>query len=249
MAGIGKEFMEMTKYQHMEADETHGPGEAQPPLEVPIDTGERISLPDPMGAGFGGMPLGDAIKERRSLRSYADTPITLAELSYLLYSCQGVQKAAEKHTMRTVPSAGARHAFETYVLCNRVEGLGSGLYRYMALSEELAPVNRNAGIAESLRGACLGQGMIASSAVTVFWVAETARMYYRYGERGYRYLFLDAGHACQNLYLAAESIGCGACAIGAYDDDQLNAVMGLDGVKQFMAYAAAVGKKPVKGGA
>ena len=242
MADTGNKFMEMTKYQNM-GDAPYRMGEAQPPLEAPVDTQERIPLPDPADLGLGNVPLWDVINERRSLRRYTDTPVTPGELSYLLWCCQGVQKQAEKHTFRTVPSAGARHAFETYVLVNRAEGLQSGLYRYMALSGTLAPVNLSEEIAESLANACLGQGMVASAAVTVFWTAEVERMYYRYGERGYRYLHLDAGHACQNLYLAAESIGCGACGIAAFDDDNLNAVLGLNGVKQFAVYACAVGKK------
>lgn len=242
MADIGKTFMEMTKYQNM-GDSPQQMGEPQPPLEAAVDTEERIPLPDPAGLKLESVPLLDTINQRRSLRRYSNTLISMDELSYLLWCCQGVQKQGEKHTYRTVPSAGARHAFETYVLVNRVEGLVSGLYRYMALSGTLAPVNLNEGIAESLVNACLGQGMVASAAVTVFWTAEVERMYYRYGERGYRYLHLDAGHACQNLYLAAESITCGACGIAAFNDDTLNAVLGLDGVKEFAVYACTVGKK------
>ena len=242
MADTGREFMEMTKYQNMGASPQEM-GAPQPPLEAPADTEERIPLPGPAASGAGDVPLWDTISKRRSLRRYRDTPVTLEELSYLLWCCQGVQKQAKKRTYRTVPSAGARHAFETYVLINRAEGLNSGLYRYMALTGTLAPVNLNDGIAESLTNACLEQEMVASAAVTVFWVAEAERMVYRYGERGYRYLHLDAGHACQNLYLAAESIGCGACGIAAFDDDNLNAVLGLDGVKQFAVYACTVGKK------
>lgn len=242
MADTGKRFMEKTKYQNMGAFPQRM-GEPQPPLEAPVDTEERVPLPDPAALGLGSAPLWDTISKRRSLRRYRDTPITMGELAYLLWCCQGVQKQTEKHTLRTVPSAGARHAFETYVLINRAEGLESGLYRYMALSATLAPVNLNDGITDSLTNACLGQGMVLNAAVTVFWTAEVARMYYRYGERGYRYLYLDAGHACQNLYLASESIECGTCGIAAFDDDKLNAVLGLDGVKEFAVYACAVGKK------
>lgn len=239
---IGKQFIEMTKYQHM-GDAPSRMGQVQPPLETPTDTQERIPLPNPSATGLSA-PLGGVIEGRRTLRSYSGEPVTLDELSCLLWSCQGVQQITEKGTMRTVPSAGARHAFETYVLVNRVQGLPGGLYRYLALSGELAPVNLSAGIAGTLTQACRGQGSIAASAVTVFWAAEVARMYYRFGERGYRYLFLDAGHACQNLYLAAQAMGCGVCAIGAFDDDKLNKALGLDGVERFAVYGAAVGKKP-----
>jgi SagB-type dehydrogenase family enzyme len=154
-----------------------------------------------------------------------------------------VERAEAKFTLRTVPSAGARHAFETYVLANRVEGLQSGLYRYSALKHAITAVDLSADIAETMTAACLGQGMVGTSAVTVFWAAELERMYYRYGERGYRYLHLDAGHACQNLYLAAESVGCGACAIAAFGDEAVNEALGLDGENRFEVYIATVGKR------
>lgn len=239
MDGTGKQFMEMTKYQNM-GDAPYRQGAAQPPLEWPAK-GKLIPLPE--AKGLGAQPFTGIIEQRRSLRSYSGEPITLSELSFLLWCCQGVQKVTEKHTMRTVPSAGARHAFETYILANRVEGLDRGLYRYVALKGALTPVDLDDGIAASIKEACLGQGMIETSAVTVFWVAEVMRMVFRYGERGYRYLHLDAGHACQNLYLAAEATGCGACAIGAFDDDALNAALHLDGEERFAIYGASVGKK------
>lgn len=243
MAGIGKQFMEMTKYANMKEDPWRR-GMKQPPLELPLETDAAlVHLPDPADAGAGTEPLLTVINRRRSLRGYSDEGLTLAELSFLLWCCQGVQEKASTHTMRTVPSAGARHAFETYVLVNRVEGLQNGLYRYSALNAALVPVNLSDDMAQKCTQACLKQGMVKSSAVTVFWTADLERMYFRYNERGYRYLHLDAGHACQNLYLAAEAIGCGACAIAAFDDDEVNKVLGLDGENRFAVYIAAVGKR------
>jgi SagB-type dehydrogenase family enzyme len=244
MQGTGKQFMEMTKYQNMkEAPQRKGVG--QPPLEVPVKPGAAlIALPNPADAPASKEPLLTIINQRRSLRSYSQTPLTLEELSYLLWCSQGVQKAFSGHTLRTVPSAGARHALETYVLVNLTEGLQAGLYRYSALNAALEPVDLSKGIADRLMAACLGQGMVGSSAVTIFWTAELERMYFRYGERGYRYLHLDAGHACQNLCLAAEATGCGACAIAAFDDDALNDALGLDGENRFAVYVASLGKKP-----
>lgn len=244
MDGIGKKFMEMTRYGNM-AEPPQRAGSMQPPLELPAEPGaEVMRLPDPAGLEFGKQPLLEIINRRRSLRSYSDVKLTLAELSFLLWCCQGVQQESKKHTMRTVPSAGARHAFETFVLANRVEGLQPGLYRFLALGHSLAAADVSGDIGERLTAACLGQGMVASCAAAFFWTAAVERMYFRYGERGYRYLHLDAGHACQNLCLAAEAVSCGACEIGAFDDAKLDAALGLDGVKQFAVYAATVGKKP-----
>ena len=84
---------------------------------------------------------------------------------------------------------------------------------------------------------------LKKGAVTFIWVAASDRMTWRYCERGYRYILLDAGHVCQNLYLSAESIGCGVCAVGAYDDDIINKLLGLDGRSEFVIYIAAAGKK------
>ena len=142
----------------------------------------------------------------------------------------------------TVPSAGARHALETCLSLHRVTGLEPGLYRYRALEHGLVPTRRAAWSPQAMAAACLEQSFVARSAVTFVWTAVRERMCFRYGERGYRYLFLDAGHACQNLYLAAEAIGCGACAIAAFSDDEVNRLLSLDGEERFALYLATVGR-------
>ena len=146
-------------------------------------------------------------------------------------------------TLRTVPSAGVRHCFETYLLVNRVEGLKQGLYRFLATEHSIQEVDTDPGIAERVTQACFNQRFVMQSAATFIWTAVAYRMMWRYGERGYRYMHLDAGHACQNLYLAAEAIGCGACAIAAFHDDALNEALQIDGVEQFAVYVGVLGKK------
>jgi SagB-type dehydrogenase family enzyme len=146
-------------------------------------------------------------------------------------------------TFRTVPSAGSRHAFETYLVINKVEGIEPGLYRYIALEHALLPIKVNNTVAERFATACHQQIQVTNSAVTFIWVVVTESMYWRYGERGYRYLHLDAGHDCQNLYLAAEAIGSGVCAIAAFDDDILNQELQLDGEKMWAIYVGALGKR------
>jgi len=185
-----------------------------------------------------------AINRRRTCRRYASEALSLAELSYLLWCTQGVQVVTSRPvTLRPVPSAGARHAFETYLLINRVAGLKPGLCRFLPLEHELQEVSLTDGLAAQFAEAALNQNIIRTAAVTFIWVAVVYRMYWRYGERGYRYLHLDAGHVCQNLYLAAEAVDCGVCAVGAFDDEPLNQLMGLDGEEQFVIYMATVGKK------
>ncbi|MFX0092436.1 MAG: SagB/ThcOx family dehydrogenase [Candidatus Hodarchaeota archaeon] len=240
----GKEFMKKTQYQFLgQSDQMKGL--PQPPLELDYDRSKpHIDLPKPESLKFKDISLRKAIEGRRSIRSYSDQPLTLAELSWLLWCTQGVKEVINRPvTLRNVPSAGARHAFETYLLINRVEGLQPGLYRFLAINHKLVEVNLEAGLADKITEAGLKQSMIRRSAVTFIWVAIVYRMKWRYQERGYRYLHIDVGHVCQNLYLAGESINCGVCAIGAFEDEVMNKLLGLDGVEEFVIYLAPVGKK------
>lgn len=242
--GIGKEFMEKTKPQYL-AESQQRQGHPQPPLESDYDpTAILIPLPEAENLPAFDLELRQAVEQRTSLRKYKKTALTLEELSYLLWTTQGVKAVTNRPvTLRTVPSAGARHAFETYLLINQVSGIDAGLYRYIALEHALLPVNLSESINEEITKACFGQQQVFTSAVTFIWAAELARMYWRYGERGYRYLHLDAGHVCQNLYLAAEAVNSGVCAIAAYNDDELNQTIGLDGENQFVIYLGTVGKR------
>lgn len=240
---IADAFLEGTKYQNLGPSDQQQ-GVDQPPLHVVLREGERVALPDPQSLDVGNMGLREAIETRRSLRTYSEEPIRLDELSYLLWCTQGVKpESTSKFTLRTVPSAGARHAFETILLVNRVNDLEPSLYQYDAASHELIAWTSPADITDQVMAACLDQRIIGNSAVTFIWVAERVRMAWRYGERGLRYLHLDAGHVCQNLHLSAESIAAGVCAVGAFNDDNLNALLGLDGTSRFVTYLAGVGKR------
>ena len=241
--GIGDAFLEGTKYKNLGPSDQQQ-GLMQPALHAVLREGSRVALPAPETFDYGNMALRQAIETRRSLRVYADTPFALDELSFLLWCSQGVKpESTSSHTLRTVPSAGARHAFETLVLVNRVQGLNPGLYQFDALAHGLIQWESTADVADQVTEACLGQSMVSTSAVTFIWIAQRERMAWRYGERAVRYLFLDAGHVCQNLHLAAESLGAGVCAIGAFDDDQLNELLDLDGVNRFVVYVAVAGKR------
>lgn len=245
MNDTGKRFVRDTYYDRV-SEPDQGQGLPQPPLETP-EEGERITLPAPDTITMLPLDLRAAIELRRSLRKYADISFSLEELAYLLWTTQGVREVIERPTVRvtfrTVPSAGARHALDTYLLANRVEGLEPGLYRYMAVEHALVRLPRPASIAADLTEACLGQAFVGTCAATFFWAADVYRMGWRYVERGYRYLYLDAGHVCQNLYLATEQIGGGCCAIGAYNDEAVDTLLGLDGEQRFTVYIATAGKR------
>ncbi len=241
---IGEEFMRQTRYENM-GKPAQSQGLPQPLLELPWDEkAELVSLPAPSDLNLPTLDLQTAIEQRKTVRAYSDQELTLTELSYLLWCTQGVKSATDRPSLlRTVPSAGARHPFETYLLINKVEGLEPGLYRFISTKHSLLALDMRPDIAEKITHACLDQKQIQKSAVTFLWDAVVERTSWRYGQRAFRYMHLDAGHVCQNLYLAAESINCGVCAIAAFDDQLLNDSVKLDGIRQFIIYAASLGKK------
>ncbi|MFA4860495.1 SagB/ThcOx family dehydrogenase [Methanoregula sp.] len=242
--GAGQEFMERTKYRYIgKSDQQRGV--PQPPLELPADPARPIiDLPRPDSPGIPLVDLREAMEQRTSIRSYAHESLALEELGFLLWCTQGVKTIhGNLATLRTVPSAGARHAFETYILANDVDGLEPGLYRYLALSHRLQLIETDPTLALRMTAACFDQQFLLRSGAVFLWTAVPYRMTWRYGERGYRDLHLDAGHVCQNLYLAAEAVGCGVCAIAAFDDDAMNELLGINGKAQFLIYLATVGKR------
>ena len=220
-------------------------GVPRPAPEKPFDEGARlVDLVAPERIAVGDMSLRQVIAKRASRRKYTDEALTIEELSFLVWATQGVRAvepvADGVTTRRTVPSAGCRHAFETYLFVNRVDGVEPGLYRYLPMEHKLLPVPREI-TAEQVGEACCGQGFVGEGAVVFIWTAIPYRMEWRYTTRSYKSIALDAGHLCQNLYLASEAIGAGTCAIGAYFQDEMDALLGLDGEDEFVIYAAPVG--------
>jgi len=219
-------------------------GMPPPPLQKPAGEGERvIPLPEVRHGEFAKMTLDGAMASRRSVRQFTGEPLELAELGWLLWATQGVWKTFREGTvaMRTVPSAGARHPFETYLVVTAVEGLDGGLYRYLPFDHSLVLEGPHPGEA-AVTAACHGQQFCGDSAVCFFWSVIPYRTEWRYGPVSPKIIALDAGHLCQNLYLAVEEIGAGTCAIGAYDQSASDAVIGADGTDEFVIYIAPVGK-------
>ena len=237
-------FLESTKYKNLgKTDEEKKL--TQPPLEQPFDSRKpQIDLPSPSEIDEVFIDLRKVIEERKSVRTYHEKPLSLVELSWLLWCTQGVKQISERpSTIRTVPSAGARHSFETYLIINRVNGLKPGLYRFLATKHKLLVLDLDETLVDKFSAANWSSEMLSNSAVIFIWVAISDRMTYKYGNRGFRYLHLDAGHVCQNLYLASEAIECGSCAVGGFYDDAVNALLNLDGEKKFVIYMGTVGKK------
>jgi len=244
MIGQGKEFMENTKYRNLEKSD-QVMKLPQPPLALSAEDDKPIhDLPDPRGIKVNTVDLSHAINSRVSVRAYSEEPLSLDELSYVLWSTQGVKEVTKRPaTLRTVPSAGARHCFETFILVNRVDGLKPGLYRFLAIEHKLQEIDMSDDVAERVTQGCFGQRFVLNSAITLILTAVRYRMMWRYTERGYRYMHIDAGHVMQNLYLCGEAIDSGVCAIAAFYDDQINGTLGVDGEEQFTVYVGALGKK------
>lgn len=219
-------------------------GEAPPPVEKPVPEGVPVvMLPGREAWQFPACTLVEAIERRESRRRFVETSLSLAELSFLLWSSQGVRKQLhEAAVLRTVPSAGCRHPFETYLVVLRVEGLSPGIYRYLPLEHALVLERSPEDPAHLITAAARGQRFAGQAAVTFVWSAVPARTEWRYAEASAKVIALDAGHVCQNLYLACEAIGCGTCAIAAYDQDRADQLIGADGDDEFVIYMSPVGK-------
>lgn len=230
-----REFLLKTSCQKVEL-----PKEQEPMQKPYAATAQLIKLTEPELLQDYEVNFLEMIELRLTRRAYTQEPITLKELSYLLWATQGVKAVtAQQTTLRTVPSAGARHAFETYLFIQNVVDLKPGLYRFLALEHALLPMGD---LPPEHAKAFLSLRTVETSAITLLWAARANRMLQRFGNRGYRYLFIDAGHVCQNLYLAAQTIDVGVCPLGAFDDEMLNHQLALDGVDEFVVYGAALGK-------
>ena len=220
-------------------------GVPPPPVEKPCKEGQqRIDLvPKQKWTSIQEIDLITAMNRRRSHRVFRPDPLTLEELSFLLWATQGVQKIVEPAAAyRTVPSAGCRHALETYLCVLNVTGLEPGIYRYLPVEHQLVLENTWDGLAERIITAGLGQPFLGKAPLIFIWTAIPYRMEWRYDLAAHKVIAIDAGHVCQNLYLACEAIGAGTCAVGAYEQGLMNELLGVDGTDEFTIYLAPVGK-------
>ena len=198
----------------------------------------EIQLPNPRG--FRGLSLEEAIIRRRSHRAFDPAPISLSILSRLLFAAQGVTDP--ESGLRAAPSAGALFPIETYVVVNHVDEIAQGIYRYLVGAHALTPI-RQGDFSEQIMRAALNQEFVARASICVILAAIFQRMTWKYRDRTYRYILLEAGHIGQNIYLAATSMGLGACAVGAFYDDLVNDLLGIDGEDEATVYLLAVGRK------
>lgn len=220
-------------------------GVSAPPIEKPIPAGAKtIELPRSRNwEEIYDLKLVAAIRKRRSHRDYSYIPLKLEELSFLLWATQGIRhRFGRWSALRTVPSAGCRHAFETYLCILNVTDLNPGIYRYLPLEHQLLFEFSEKDLPDKLVEAALGQSFVGKGAAVFLWAALPYRMEWRYDLAAHKVILLDAGHLCQNLYLACEAISAGTCAIAAYHQKLMDRLLKLDGKDEFVIYLAPVGK-------
>lgn len=220
-------------------------GIAPPPVEKPVEAGSRrIDLvPPEQWKAIPNIDLLSTIKSRKSHRQFTAEPLTLEEISFLLWATQGIrERAGESTAFRVVPSAGCRHALETYLCILNVSGLEQGIYRYLPLEHQLLVVSQEKGLPKKITVAALDQSFVGNAAVTFLWTAIPYRMEWRYDIAAHKVIALDAGHVCQNLYLSCAAIKAGTCAVAAYHQELMDDLLGVDGEDEFLIYLAPVGK-------
>lgn len=218
-----------------QADETPEPGR-----ELPLAT--FLALPEPRAPLSS---LAAVLQARASARSYAPTPIGLADLGDLLYWGYGLLGTVTQGRIelgrRPVPSGGGMYALELYVILRQGDGADAGIYHYQPIGHGLETVRDAVPPRDFSDYLFMGQPYVTEAAATVIVTAEFNRSLKKYGDRGYRYVLIEAGHIGQNLCLVAASFGLGACCIGGFFDVELAQLLKLDVARELPVYAIAVG--------
>lgn len=183
--------------------------------------------------------VGQALAQRRSLREYRDRALTQAELAWLVHAATAITSTDGR---RVAPSAGALYPIETYVALSRVDGIDSGLYHVDVRGQALEPL-RSGSVSGELAAAALDQDFLRAAPVVFVLAGLFQRTRWKYGDRHYRYVCWEGGHVAQNLYLAAEAAGLGACMVGSFFDGALNDLLRVDGRREAALGLVAVGPR------
>jgi SagB-type dehydrogenase family enzyme len=190
------------------------------------------------------MKLSEAIQKRKSIRDFSDKPISKKFLSHLLWASTGIQRIEQGYEYRTAPSAGALYPIETYLVVNNVESIEQGIYHYDIQNHQLEQLKQG-DFGSDISNAALGQTMCHDAAVVFIWTAIFNRSKWKYDQRAFRYIYLDAGHIAENLALVSTALELGSCQVGALFDDEVNKLISIDGKEESVVYMTAVGN-PIK---
>ena len=243
MDKVGDDFFNQTKYkrENMKGgrlDWAHQPKLYKTYLDCP-----QITLPVPENDRS--LKLNEILEWRKSIRFFNKQPLSIKDLSYLLWASTGIQRIQQQWEFRTAPSAGALYPVETYIIINNVETLEPGLYHYSIQLHNLEQLKIQ-GLGEKAAEIALSQEMVAESSAIFIWTAIFERSKWNYKQRAYRYVFLDAGHIAAQFSLAAVDRGLGTCQIGAFFDEELNELLGIDGIQESAIYMSVVGHYSTK---
>lgn len=236
--GKGDLFQKETKYSRGKLPGGYLLWHTRPETYKQYTSALRIKLDPPDREG--GTPLWNAIQHRRSIRDFREEPLKKSHLSQLLWASQGITKEYMGYELRATPSAGALYPVETYLFIHNVEGIDPGIYHYAIQNHQLEQL-RKGEFRRAISRAALDQGMAFEANVVFAWTAVFERSKWKYKQRAYRYIYLDAGHIAQNLALAAVSLGLGSCQIAALYDDEVNKLLDVDGEEESILYLSAVG--------
>ncbi|MFO7676845.1 MAG: SagB/ThcOx family dehydrogenase [Thermoplasmatota archaeon] len=234
---IGDKYQQETKYYPGRFGE--GPDWAlQPDLYKDYPNNPKIMLPKIIDMKT--QSLHQAILTRKSIRDFSQKPLSLEQLSYLLWASTGIQRIEKGFAFRTAPSAGALYPIETYLVINNVEEIPQGVYHYN-ISDHYLEELKKGDCRSAITEAALNQPMCSTAASVFIWTAIFNRSKCKYAQRAYRYIYLDAGHIAQNLALSASSIHLGTCQIAALYDDEVNKIIDIDGRTESTIYLSVVG--------
>ena len=235
---IGDLFQRETKYFRDKLPTGHLDWQNEPETYKTYPGVPKVVLEAPLSEA--GMPLWEAIKKRRSVRDFQDKPLQKEALSQLLWAAQGISKRLSGYELRTAPSAGALYPVETYLVLGNIGGIDSGIYHYDIQNHALDELRRG-DLRPEAATAALGQNFMAGANIIFIWTAVFNRSKWKYKERAYRYIYLDAGHIAQNVALAAVGLGLGSCQIAALFDDEVNSLIEVDGIEEGVVYMTIVG--------
>jgi SagB-type dehydrogenase family enzyme len=238
--GVGDIFQQETKYKRGELpagglDWSRRPAPYKRYTDVPT-----ITLPPPTCDQS--QPYWEVVEKRRSLRDFSDDPLSTLELAHLLWFSQGITREVQGFGLRTAPSAGALYPVETYLVIHNVSEIEAGVYHYAVESHELKELRRG-DFRIPVARAALDQEIAYRAPVVFIWTAIFERSIWKYKQRAYRYVYLDAGHIAQNVALSAVALSLGSCQIAAIYDEEANELIGVDGRNESTLYMTVVGKE------
>lgn len=236
--GPGDLFQETTKYARGKLPGGPLVWSAKPQTYKTYPDAPRITLDPPVKEG--GLPIWNVIKHRQSVRSFKNKPLERGHLSQLLWATQGIMRTQMGFEFRASPSAGALYPVETYVVAHNVKSIDQGVYHYGVKDHQLEQIKKG-DFRLDIAKAALDQDMAYSASAVFVWTAVFARAMWKYGQRAYRYVYLDAGHIAMNFALAAVALSLGSCQIGALYDGESNALLEIDGAGESTLYMSVVG--------